>query len=80
MEELQKVYAQKLSHDEINALFHFVNTGREYYVDPNSPQFLDKIIELWFDTQGYDFWKNPYPEVTEVAIEKDGSIEFKYIK
>ena len=78
MEELQKVYTQKLSHEEIEVLFQDVNTGRKYYVDPNSPQFADEIINTWFDTQGYDFWT--YPEVTEFIIDKDGSIEFKYIK
>ena len=79
MEELQKVHTQKLSHDEIEALYQLVNTGRDYYIDPNSPQFADKIIELWFETQGYDFWSNPY-EVTELSIGKDGSMEFKYVE
>ena len=75
MPRLSKVLTQS----EIQQLYPLVNTGRDYYVDVNSHHLVDKIIELWFETQGYDFWDNPFPEVVEWSISKDNEIEFVFI-
>ena len=74
MPRLSKVLTQS----EIQQLYPLVNTGREWHIDVNSYQLVDKIIELWFETQGYDFWDNPFPEVVEWSVNKDKEIEFVY--
>jgi len=68
-----------LTKKEIQELFPLVNTGREYYVNTQNYEIVDKIIELWFRTQGYDFWNNPFPEVVEWSVTKDKEIEFVYV-
>jgi hypothetical protein len=68
-----------LNQSEIQHLYSFVNTGREWHVNVNSHELVDKIIELWFETQGYDFWNNPFPDVVEWSVNKDKEIEFVYI-
>jgi len=78
--ELTKQYTQALSQEEVSELYKKVNNDGKWYVSPKSYLLADKIIELWFETQGYDFWNNPYPEVMEVAIKKDNGIEFTYQK
>jgi hypothetical protein len=75
MPRLSKVLTQS----EIKQLYPLVNTGREWHIDVNSPKLVDKIIELWFETQGYDFWDNPFPEVVEWSVSKDKEIEFVYV-
>ena len=74
MPRLSKVLIQS----EIQQLYPLVNTGREWCIDVNSHELVDKIIELWFETQGYDFWDNPFPEVVEWSVNKDKEIEFVY--
>lgn len=64
---------------EIEELYPLVNSARDWKIDVNSHALVDKIIELWFETQGYDFWNNPSPEVTEWCVNKDKEIEFTYI-
>jgi hypothetical protein len=66
--EIQKTKTVTISNAEIQQLYPQANTGRRYYVDTNSHQFVDEIIELYFDSKGYDFWGNPYPEVTEWRV------------
>ena len=68
-----------LTQSEIQQLYPLVNTGREWHIDVNSYELVDKIIELWFETQGYDFWNNPFPDVIEWSISNDNEIEFTYI-
>ena len=75
MPRLSKVLTQS----EIQQLYPLVNTGREWHIDVNSHQLVDKIIELWFEKQGYDFWDNPFPEVVEWSVSKDKEIEFVYL-
>jgi len=72
--------SKTLTQSEIQKLYPQVNDSDRYYIDVNSYQFVDRIIELWFETQGYDFWDNPYPEVTQWSITKDNEVEFVYIK
>ena len=50
MTSLAVRHTKKLTQAEIQALYPLVNTGRAYYVDLNSWAFVDKIIELWFET------------------------------
>ena len=71
--------SKTLTQSEIQHLYKFVNSDRDWKIDVNSYQLVDKIIELWFKTQGYDFWHNPFPEVIECSISKDNEIEFVYI-
>jgi hypothetical protein len=75
MPRLSKVLTQW----EIQQLYPLVNSDRDWKIDVNSHQLVDKIIELWFETQGYDFWNNPFPEVVEWSISKDKEIEFVYV-
>ena len=75
MPRLSKVLTQS----EIQQLYPLVNSDRDWKIDVNSHQLVDKIIELWFETQGYDFWDNPFPEVVEWAVSKDNEIEFVYV-
>lgn len=77
--EIIKPVTVFLTNEDIQKLYPYVNTGREYHVDVNSYELLDKIIELWFQTKGYDFWQNPYPEVTEMTLTKDKEVEFTYL-
>ena len=53
---------------EIQKLYPLVNSERDWKIDVNSHQLVDKIIELWFESQGYDFWINPFPEVIEWTV------------
>lgn len=71
------IKSKTLTHEEIEVLHASVNDGSRYYIDPSSVQYADRIIELWFEGQGYDFWNNPYPEVTEWEF-KNGNLTFKY--
>jgi hypothetical protein len=75
MPRLSKVLTQS----EIQQLYPLVNSDRDWKIDVNSHQLVDKIIELWFETQGYDFWNNPFPEVVEWSVSKDKEIEFVYV-
>lgn len=75
MPRLSKVLTQS----EIQQLYPLVNTGREWHIDVNSHQLVYKIIELWFETQGYDFWNNPFLEVVEWSVNKNKEIEFVYV-
>lgn len=68
-----------LTKDEITNLYKLVNKPGDYHVRTDSYQLVDKIIELWFESQGYDFWNNPYPEVIEWELTKEKEIIFKYI-
>ena len=68
-----------LTQSEIQQLYPLVNSDRDWKIDVNSDQLVDKIIELWFETQGYDFWDNPFPEVVEWSVSKDKEIEFVYV-
>lgn len=79
MGELSEIITKTLSKDEISELYKNVNTGRDYHIDVNSYQLVDKIIELWFESQGYDFWDNPFPDIVEWELTKDKEIIFKYI-
>jgi len=64
---------------EIQKLYPLVNSERDWKIDVNSHQLVDKIIELWFKSQGYDFWKNPFPEVIEWTLIENKEIQFIYI-
>ena len=70
---------KKLTTDEITKLYQFVNKGRDWKINIKTHELVDKIIELWFKSQGYDFWYNPYPEVTEWTIDDNNEITFTYI-
>lgn len=81
MSELLKVKTQIISKKEAEELFQLVNVGRDIYVDPKRPEFIDKIIELWFEERGYDFWDNPFPDVKEWSVNREtGEITFNYIE
>jgi len=71
--------AKVLTQSEIQQLYPLVNSDRDWKIDVNSHQLVDEIIELWFETQGYDFWDNPFPEVVEWTVTKDKEIEFVYV-
>jgi hypothetical protein len=63
---------------EIELLYPKVNDGiRGVYVDLQSHNLVDKIIELWFESFGYSFWDNPYPDVLEWHL-KDEEIHIIY--
>ena len=68
-----------LTQSEIQQLYPLVNSERDWKIDVNSHQLIDKIIELWFKSQGYDFYNNPFPEVFEWTLNKDKEIEFIYL-
>jgi len=78
--DLQKIHTQILTKDDIEKLYPMVNQPKDWQIDVGSHELIDKIIELWFETQGYDFWNNPYPDVTEWIKTKDNEIIFKYMK
>ena len=67
-----------LTKAEIDQLFPLVNGERDWKINVNSYQLVDKLIELWFESQGYDFWNNPFPDVIEWEVTKDNEIIFKY--
>ncbi len=73
-----KLKHHTLTKNDIERLFAKVNTGRDYYVNVKSHALVDKIIELWFQSQGYDLWDNPYPEVEEWSTTVGGEINFTY--
>lgn len=79
MNDVQKLYTKTLTKKEIESLYSLVNGPRDWHIDVNSFELVDKIIELWFDDQGYDFWDNPYPEIMEWEV-KNEEIIFSYIK
>lgn len=69
-----------LTVSEIQELYQDVNKPQDWQINVNSYKLIDKIIELWFEKQGYDFWINPYPEVTQWELLKDNEILFKYVE
>jgi len=75
-----KSHTKTLTSEEIDKLYPLVNDPREWRINVNSHELIDKLIELWFNTQGYDFWENPYPEVTEMSYTPgEKEITFTYI-
>lgn len=81
MDKLANIITQTLVQADIEKLMPEINTGREWYIDPESYQFIDKVIEMWFRTQGYDYFDNPYPDVIEmISNSEKGELTFKYIK
>lgn len=79
MNELIQQKEKHLTKAEIEKLFLLVNRQGDWQIRVNSPQLVDKIIELWFDEQGYDFWQNPYPEVVEWELTAENEIIFRYV-
>lgn len=69
-----------ISKEEVERMYQKVNVpgDRRPYVQTNNWKLVDRIIEIWFEEQGYDFWDNPYPEVEEVQLPKEGGILIKY--
>jgi hypothetical protein len=78
-EALTPRFTKLLTQADIKQLYPLVNSAREWKIDINSHQLVDKIIELWFETQGYDFWDNPFPDIIEWSVNKDKEIEFVYV-
>lgn len=69
------------SKEEVERLYQKVNApgDRRPHVSSNSWQLADRIVELWFEEQGYDFWDNPYPDVEEMGVDpKTSTITIKY--
>jgi hypothetical protein len=77
--ELIKQKEKHLTKSEIQKLFPLVNRQGDWHIQTDSYQLVDKIIELWFEAQGYDFWNNPYPEVVEWELTKEKEIIFRYV-
>ena len=77
--ELIKQKEKHLTKSEIEKLFPLVNRQGDWQIRTNSYQLVDKIIELWFESQGYNFWNNPYPEVVEWELTKEKEIIFRYV-
>jgi len=77
--ELIKQKEKHLTKSEIQELFPLVNRQGDWKIRTDSYELVDKIIELWFETQGYDFWNNPYPEVVEWELTKEKEIIFRYV-
>jgi hypothetical protein len=76
---LQKQHTKILTQKEIQNLYPLVNSGRNWHIDINSYELVDKIIELWFESEGFDFWNNPFPEVIEWSVSEDKEIKFVYV-
>ena len=76
---LNQIFSKKISRKEIEDLYLLVNLDRDWKIDIGSPVLVDRIIELWFERNGYDFWENPFPEVVEWKLNTDGEIEFIYV-
>lgn len=76
---LLKQKEKHLNKKEIEELFPLVNKNGDWKINIDSYQLVDKIIEIWFQTQGYDYWENPYPEVVEWEVTNEREIFFKYV-
>ena len=79
--ELDKSMTATISKEVIEKLFEVfeARNGRtKHYVSPQSGGFWTAIEELWFDTQGYDYYDNPYPDVIESTLNQDGSLTIIY--
>jgi len=74
---LTKTYTKTLTKDEVQRLYLSVNKPGDWQIDVNSHELADKINELWFKEQGYDFWNNPYPDVTEWSLDNN-ELTFTY--
>lgn len=61
--ELQKLIKHEISHEEIQRLFPKVNDGSRWHVDVNTWEFVDAIIDAWFEERGIDFWSNEKPDI-----------------
>lgn len=70
---------KKLTRAEIEKLFQKVNRPRDWQIRTDSHKLVDRIIVMWFESQGYDFWNNPYPDVIEWTVTKEKEIFFKYV-
>lgn len=57
-----------ISEEDINRLYPYANDGRKWYVDPKYPKFTDRIIELYFEEKGHDFWDMPEVDEWEVSF------------
>lgn len=69
-----------LGQEDIQRLHDKVNNGDRYHIKLNTHQYVDRIIELWFEEHEYDFWDNPYPEVIEMSYTKEsGELTFTYL-
>jgi len=65
--ELQKFTKHEISNEEIQRLFPKVNDGSRWHVDVNTWQFVDAIIEEWFEQRGVTFWDMPEIEQWELV-------------
>lgn len=79
MSELIKRLTKTINQTKIQELYPLVNGPRDLHINVNSYQLVDKIIELWLEEQGYDFWDNPYPEIIEWTVTKEKEIIVTYI-
>lgn len=69
-----------ITKEEVQRMYEKVNVkgDRRPHVDTRSWKLVDRIIEIWFEEQGYDFWDNPYPEVEQTELPPEGGILIKY--
>lgn len=79
MTQLQQIHTKLLTRAEIEALYPLVNNERDWQIDVNSHELVDKIIALWFEVNhNITFWSNPNYEVTEWSVNNKNEIEFSY--
>lgn len=76
--ELSQFDKYEISHEEIQRLFPKVNDGSRWHVDTNTWNFVDAIIDEWFEERGIDFWTKP--EIEQVEIVGDPSKIVFYCK
>ena len=67
-EELRKLTKYEISHEEIQRLFQKVNDGSRWHVDTNTWQFIDSIIDAWFEEKGIDFWSEDKPDIEQYEL------------
>lgn len=67
--QLTNLIRHEITLQEIQKIFPKVNDGSRYHVDVNTWQFIDRIIEEWFEQKGITFWD--MPEIESYELHKD---------
>lgn len=75
--DLEKSTRVELTHEQVESLYQKTR-GQRYAINENSLELLLKIIELYFESKGYDFWDNPPPDLEEYGYGENDGIWFVY--
>lgn len=77
-DSLIKTHKLIITPEEVSQLYPELNGGRRTYVDVRSPAIVERLIEVYFEKKGYTFYSNPFLDVQEWSMDKEGRITLIY--